>query len=101
MPVQPHPFRTRTGPFANQIHQGRHPLLTRTARPDSSHQLARIYIASEPVHQADLCALERSRVADALGVFFDFMRDQHGKSLTYQLTADNPTSLMRYFQPVW
>lgn len=35
-------------------------------------------------------ALEQSRVADDRTVFFDFMRGQHGKSLTYQLTAAEP-----------
>lgn len=40
--------------------------------------------------QAYFAALEQSRVADDLGVFFDFMRSQHGKSLVYQLTATNP-----------
>lgn len=44
--------------------------------------------------QAYFAALEQSRVAENLTVFFDFMRDQHGKSLTYQLTAaEPPTSL--------
>lgn len=39
--------------------------------------------------RAYFAALEQSRVADDLGTFFDFMREQHGKSLTYQLTAGN------------
>jgi Fic family protein len=33
--------------------------------------------------QAYFAALEQSRVGDDLEVFFDFIRDQHGKSLTY------------------
>ena len=36
--------------------------------------------------------LEESRVAEDLTVFFNFMRVQHGKSLIYQLTADNPAN---------
>lgn len=36
---------------------------------------------------AYFAALEESRVANDMTVFFDFMRDQHGKSLSYQLTA--------------
>ena len=39
--------------------------------------------------QAYFAALEQSRVAGELGLFFDFMRGQHGKSLAYQLTAAN------------
>ena len=39
-------------------------------------------------------ALEQSRVAEDLTVFFDFMRGQHGKSLTYQLTAAKPPALL-------
>lgn len=38
-------------------------------------------------------ALEQSRVAEDLGVFMDFMRGQHGKSLTYQLSATAPRAL--------
>lgn len=37
--------------------------------------------------QEYFAALEQSRVADDLTVFFDFMRGQHGKSLNYQLRA--------------
>jgi Fic family protein len=37
--------------------------------------------------QAYFAALEQSRVTDDLEVFFDFMRGQHSKSLTYQLAA--------------
>ncbi|MDO7848602.1 Fic family protein [Hymenobacter sp. M29] len=36
-------------------------------------------------------ALEQSRVAEDLAVFMDFMRGQHGKSLTYQLSASVPS----------
>ncbi len=43
--------------------------------------------------QAYFAALEESRVADDLAVFFDFMRGQHSKSLTYQLTAAGPPIL--------
>ena len=32
-------------------------------------------------------ALEQSRVAEDLTVFMNFMRGQHGKSLSYQLSA--------------
>ena len=39
--------------------------------------------------QAYFAALEQSRIADDLTVFFDFMRGQHGKSLAYQLTVAN------------
>lgn len=42
--------------------------------------------------QAYFAALEESRVAEDFTVFFDFMRVQHGKSLIYQLTADNPAN---------
>jgi len=42
--------------------------------------------------QAYFEALEQSRVADDLTVFMDFMRGQHGKSLTYQLGATTPPS---------
>jgi hypothetical protein len=35
-------------------------------------------------------ALEQNRVAEDLAVFMDFMRGQHGKSLTYQLSASVP-----------
>jgi Fic family protein len=42
--------------------------------------------------QAYFAALEQSRVAEDLTVFFDFMRDQHGKSLLYLLTAVIPTN---------
>ena len=42
--------------------------------------------------QAYFVALEQSRVAENLTVFFDFMRIQHGKSLLYQLTAVNPAN---------
>ena len=45
--------------------------------------------------RAYFAALEQSRVADDLGAFFDFMRDQHGKSLTYQLTASSPNDGIR------
>ncbi len=44
--------------------------------------------------QAYFAALEQSRVADDLTVFFDFMRSQHGKSLSYQLTAAEPPTLL-------
>jgi hypothetical protein len=37
--------------------------------------------------QEYFAALEQSRVADNLMMFFDFMRGQPGKSLTYQLTV--------------
>ncbi|MDO7854587.1 Fic family protein [Hymenobacter convexus] len=40
--------------------------------------------------QAYFEALEQSRVAEDLAVFMDFMRGQHGKSLTYQLSASVP-----------
>ncbi len=40
--------------------------------------------------QAYFEALEQSRVAEDLAVFMDFMRGQHGKSLTYQLSATRP-----------
>ena len=40
--------------------------------------------------QAYFEALEQSRVAEDLAVFLDFMRGQHGKSLTYQLSASVP-----------
>ncbi len=40
--------------------------------------------------QGYFAALEQSRIADDLSVFFDFMRGQHGKSLTYQITAASP-----------
>ncbi|SMC00690.1 filamentation induced by cAMP protein Fic [Hymenobacter roseosalivarius DSM 11622] len=40
--------------------------------------------------QAYFSALEQSRVAEDLTVFLDFMRGQHAKSLTYQLTAVTP-----------
>jgi Fic family protein len=40
--------------------------------------------------QAYFAALEQSRVAENITMFFDFMRVQHGKSLIYQLTAVNP-----------
>ena len=40
--------------------------------------------------QAYFDALEQSRVAEDLAVFMDFMRGQHGKSLTYQLSASVP-----------
>jgi Fic family protein len=39
--------------------------------------------------QEYFAALEQSRIAEDLTVFFDFMRGQHGKSLTYQLTVAN------------
>ena len=39
--------------------------------------------------QAYFAALEESRVANDLTVFFDFMRGQHDKSLAYQLTVAN------------
>ena len=42
--------------------------------------------------QEYFAALEQSRVADDLTVFFEFMRGQHGKSLTYQLTVSEPPS---------
>ncbi|TVT36958.1 Fic family protein [Hymenobacter setariae] len=41
--------------------------------------------------QAYFDALEQSRVAEDLTVFMDFMRGQHGKSLTYQLAAALPS----------
>ncbi len=44
--------------------------------------------------QAYFAALEQSRLADELSVFFDFMRSQHSKSLTYQLTATKPPTLL-------
>ena len=40
--------------------------------------------------QAYFEALEQSRVTEDLAVFMDFMRGQHGKSLTYQLSASVP-----------
>ncbi|AIZ65557.1 hypothetical protein PK28_18200 (plasmid) [Hymenobacter sp. DG25B] len=40
--------------------------------------------------QAYFEALEQSRVAEDLAVFMDFMRGQHRKSLTYQLSASVP-----------
>ncbi|MDO7887834.1 Fic family protein [Hymenobacter cheonanensis] len=40
--------------------------------------------------QAYFEALEQSRVTEDLEVFMDFMRGQHGKSLTYQLSASVP-----------
>jgi len=36
-------------------------------------------------------AFKQSRVAEDLAVFFDFMRVQHGKSLHFQIAADNTT----------
>jgi len=42
--------------------------------------------------QAYFEALEQSRVAEDLSVFIAFMLAQHGKSLTYQLTAATPPS---------
>jgi hypothetical protein len=35
-------------------------------------------------------ALKQSRVAKDRAVFMDYMRGQHGKSLTYQLSASVP-----------
>ena len=43
--------------------------------------------------QAYFAALEQSRVAEDLTVFFDFMRGQHTKSLSYQLMAAEPPTL--------
>lgn len=40
--------------------------------------------------QAYFAALEESRTAGDLTIFFDFMRDQHRKSLIYQLSATAP-----------
>jgi Fic family protein len=40
--------------------------------------------------QAYFDALEQSRVTEDLGVFMEFMLSQHGKSLTYQLSAITP-----------
>jgi Fic family protein len=42
--------------------------------------------------QAYFEALEQSRVAEDLSVFIEFMQGQHGKSLTYQLSAATPPS---------
>jgi Fic family protein len=39
--------------------------------------------------QTYFAALEQSRTAENLSIFFDFMRVQHGKSLLYQLAAVN------------
>ncbi|OGX84990.1 hypothetical protein BEN47_15650 [Hymenobacter lapidarius] len=39
---------------------------------------------------AYFAALEQSRIAEDLTVFFDFMRGQHSKSLVYQLSATAP-----------
>ncbi|GAB2846152.1 Fic family protein [Hymenobacter ruber] len=43
--------------------------------------------------QAYFEALEQSRLAEDLTVFIDFMRGQHGKSLTYQLSAAIPPAV--------
>ena len=40
--------------------------------------------------QAYFAALEESRTAEDLTLFFDFMRSQHSKSLVYQLSATAP-----------
>ncbi|NVO85425.1 Fic family protein [Hymenobacter terrestris] len=40
--------------------------------------------------QAYFAALEESRTAEDITLFFDFMRSQHGKSLIYQLSATSP-----------
>ena len=45
--------------------------------------------------RAYFAALEASRVADDLSIFFDFMRGQHGKSLRYQLRAVPPADESR------
>ena len=47
-------------------------------------------IVSRENRQAYFAALEQSRTAEDLTVFFDFMRSQHSKSLVYQLSATAP-----------